>query len=172
MKELTMRQIGSATCGRVISGNDSETVKKICTDSRKSEPGDLFFALIGENHDAHKYLEQVAQAGCRCAVISDEAACPEGMTAVLVDDTTKALQDLAAWYLEELDIRKIAVTGSTGKTSTRDLTWYVCSEKYKAQKNVGNLNNHLGVPLTILSFDEDTEVGILEMGMDKFGEIE
>lgn len=172
MKELTMRQIGAATCGRVISGNDSETVKKICTDSRKAEPDDLFFALIGENHDAHKYLEQVAQAGCRCAVISDEAACPEGMTAVLVDDTTKALQDLAAWYLEELDIRKIAVTGSTGKTSTRDLTWYVCSEKYKAQKNVGNLNNHLGVPLTILSFDEDTEVGILEMGMDKFGEIE
>ena len=167
-----MKQIGAATSGCIISGNDSETVNKICTDSRKAEPGDLFFALIGENHDAHKYLEQVAQAGCRCAVISDAAACPEGMTAVLVDDTTKALQDLAGWYLAELDIKKIAVTGSTGKTSTRDLTWYVCSEKYKAQKNVGNLNNHLGVPLTILSFDEDTEVGILEMGMDKFGEIE
>ena len=161
-----------ATGGRLISVKDNETVCRICTDSRKAEPGDLFFALIGENHDAHKYLEQVAAAGCTCAVISDEAACPEGMAAVLVGDTTKALQDLAAWYLNELDIKKIAVTGSTGKTSTRDLTWYVCSEKYKAQKNVGNLNNHLGVPLTILSFDEDTEVGILEMGMDKFGEIE
>ncbi len=172
MKKLTMKQIETGTGGRLISGDGTLVVEKICTDSRKAEKGDLFFALIGDNHDAHKYLSQVADAGCSCAVISDETQCPEGMTAVLVDDTTKALQALASWYLAQLDMKKIAVTGSTGKTSTRDLTWYVCSEKYKAQKNVGNLNNHLGVPLTILSFDEDTEVGILEMGMDKFGEID
>ena len=170
MKKLTMKQIEIGTGGKLISGN--ETVNKICTDSRKAEKGDLFFALIGDNHDAHKYLPQVVEAGCACAVVSDADAVPEGMCAVLVEDTTKALQNLASWYLGQLDMKKIAVTGSTGKTSTRDLTWYVCSEKYKAQKNVGNLNNHLGVPLTILSFDEDTEVGILEMGMDKFGEIE
>lgn len=167
-----MSLIAEGTGGRLISGSENETVNAICTDSRKAVKGDLFFAIIGDNHDAHKYLPQVAEAGCGCAVISDEDSCPEGMTAVLVEDTTKALQDLASWYLKQLDIKKIAVTGSTGKTSTRDLTWYVCREKYKAQKNSGNFNNHLGVPLTILSFDEDTEVGILEMGMDKFGEIE
>ncbi len=172
MKKLTMKQIEQGTGGRLTAGDGNLTVEKICTDSRKAEKGDLFFALIGDNHDAHKYLPQVMEAGCTCAVVSDAAMCPEGMSAVLVEDTTKALQQLSAWYLNELDIKKIAVTGSTGKTSTRDLTWYVCSEKYKAQKNVGNLNNHLGVPLTILSFDEDTEVGILEMGMDKFGEID
>lgn len=172
-----MQQIETGTGGRLITKIDEsfsaeQTVCRICTDSRKAQPGDLFFALIGDNHDAHKYLPQVAEAGCTCAVISDEDACPEGVTAVLVDDTTKALQQLASWYLDTLDIKKIAVTGSTGKTSTRDLTWYVCSEKYNARKNEGNLNNHLGVPLTILSFDDDTEIGILEMGMDKFGEIE
>lgn len=172
MKKLTMSQIETGTGGKLISGDENEFVNKICTDSRKAEYGDLFFALIGDNHDAHKYLPQASEAGCTCAVVSDSETVPEGMTAVLVDDTTKALQNLASWYLKQLDIKKIAVTGSTGKTSTRDLTWYVCSEKYKAQKNVGNLNNHLGVPMTILSFDEDTEVGILEMGMDKFGEIE
>lgn len=172
MKKLTMKQIETGTGGRILCGDENLTVEKICTDSRKAENGDLFFALIGDNHDAHKYLPQVAESGCSCAVISDETQCPEGMTAVLVEDTTKALQKLSAWYLKQLDIKKVAVTGSTGKTSTRDLTYYVCSEKYKTQKNVGNLNNHLGVPLTILSFDEDTEVGILEMGMDKFGEID
>lgn len=172
MKKLTMKQIAQGTGGRLIKGDGDLIVEKICTDSRKAENGDLFFALIGDNHDAHKYLPQVAEAGCNCAVVSDEAKCPEGMTAVLVEDTTKALQALSAWYLKQLDMKKIAVTGSTGKTSTRDLTYFVCSEKYKTQKNVGNLNNHLGVPLTILSFDEDTEVGILEMGMDKFGEID
>lgn len=172
MKKLTMKQIETGTGGRIICGDDTLIVEKICTDSRKAEKGDLFFALIGDNHDAHKYLPQVSEAGCSCVVISDAEKCPEGVTAVLVDDTTKALQQLASWYLKQLDIRKIAVTGSTGKTSTRDLTYYVCSEKFKTQKNVGNLNNHLGVPLTILSFDEDIQVGILEMGMDKFGEID
>ena len=172
MKKLTMKQIETGTGGRIICGDENLIVEKICTDSRKAEKSDLFFALIGDNHDAHKYLPQVAELGCRCAVISDKEQCPEGMTAVLVEDTTKALQALSSWYLQQLDIKKVAVTGSTGKTSTRDLTYYVCSEKYKTQKNVGNLNNHLGVPLTILSFDEDTEVGILEMGMDKFGEID
>lgn len=177
MKKLTMQQIETGTGGRLISGTREksgavQTVCRICTDSRKAQPGDLFFALTGDKHDAHKYLPQVAAAGCTCAVIADADACPEGMTAILVEDTTRALQQLSSWYLSQLNMKKIAVTGSTGKTSTRDLTWYVCSEKYKSQKNEGNLNNHLGVPLTILSFDDDTEVGILEMGMDKFGEIQ
>lgn len=168
-----MKQIEEGTGGRLIRGSYEETVQNICTDSRQAKKGDLFFALIGENHDAHQYLPQVFESGCSCAVISDESMCPENArNVILTEDTVKALQNLSAWYIGSLDMKKIAVTGSTGKTSTRDLTWYVCSEKYKTQKNVGNLNNHLGVPLTILSFDEDTEVGILEMGMDKPGEID
>lgn len=180
MKELTVNQIKQAAGGRLLAGNPEGSVRNICTDSRKAGPGDVFFALIGENHDAHDYLPQAIAAGCRCAVISREPALGQikeredfGETAlILVEDTTKALQELAAWYLSQLNIKKIAVTGSTGKTSTRDLIWSVCRQKYKTQKNVGNLNNHIGVPLTILSFEEDIEVGVLEMGMDKPGEID
>ncbi|MCB6992193.1 UDP-N-acetylmuramoyl-tripeptide--D-alanyl-D-alanine ligase [bacterium 210820-DFI.6.37] len=173
MKRLTMKQIEEGTGGRLIRGDAAAEVWGICTDSREAEAGALFFALKGENHDAHDYLPQVFASGCSCAVISNEALCPrQAENVILTEDTTKALQRLAAWYLGQLDLKKIAVTGSTGKTSTRDLTWYVCCEKYKTQKNKGNLNNHLGVPLTILSFDEDTEVGVLEMGMDKPGEID
>lgn len=171
-----MKQVEEATGGRLIQGTD-EQVLDICTDSRKAKAGDLFFALIGENHDAHAYVRQVLESGCRCLVISDREVLKQVKTgrntaAVLVEDTTKALQDLAAWYLKLLDLKKIAVTGSTGKTSTRDLIWQVCGSKYKTQKNQGNLNNHIGVPLTILSLEEDTQVAVLEMGMDKFGEID
>lgn len=173
-----MKQVEEATGGRLIQGSDNQQVLDICTDSRNAKDGDLFVALIGENHDAHAYIPQVLKANCRCLLVSDKQAADQVQTngdsaaAILVEDTTKALQDLAAWYLKLLDIKKIAVTGSTGKTSTRDLIWQVCSSKYKTQKNQGNLNNHIGVPLTILSLEEDTQVAVLEMGMDKFGEID
>lgn len=177
MKKLTMKQIEEATGGRLVSGHGDAVIRNICIDSRKAGEGDLFFALIGENQDAHKYLPQVLNAGCGCLVLSDEAAekavsRTDGTTVIMVENTTAALQALSAYYLKLLSPKKIAVTGSTGKTSTRDLTWYVCSEKYKTQKNTGNLNNHIGVPLTILSLEEDTEVAVLEMGMDKLGEID
>lgn len=183
MKQLTIKQVKEATGGRLLHGSEETAVCGISTDSRKARDGELFFALIGDNHDAHAYLPQVIEAGCRAMVISDEAAFrelhrrnerigTEPEAVVLVEDTTKALQDLASYYLKLLDIKKIAVTGSTGKTSTRDLIGRVCSQKYKTQKNMGNLNNHIGVPLTILSLEEDTQVAVLEMGMDKFGEID
>ncbi len=175
MKKLTMKQIEAATGGRLFRGSGDAEVTNVCTDSRQAKVGDLFFALIGDNRDAHRYLPQVAEAGCRCVVVSDEAACRElggDFQAVLVEDTTIALQELASFYLKLLNIKKIAVTGSTGKTSTRDLTWHVCSERYKTGKNAKNFNNLIGVPLTILSFDEDTEVAVIEMGMDRFGELD
>lgn len=177
MKKLTMKQIEEGTGGNLVSGSNSAAVLRVCTDSREAREGDLFFPLIGENHDAHRFIPDVLENGCRNLVVSDDSICSQTekygeINVILVSDTTTALQDLAAYYLKGLNLKKIAVTGSTGKTSTRDLTWYVCSEKYKCQKNVGNLNNHIGVPLTILSFEEETEVAILEMGMDKFGEID
>lgn len=177
MKKLTVRQIEEATGGRLLQGPETMEIDSICTDSRTVREGDVFFALIGDKHDAHRYLSQVVEAGCRCLVVSDDGAFTglaqkENVCAILVEDTTRAMQDLASYYLKLLDIIKIAVTGSTGKTSTRDFIWTVCSQKYKAHKNRGNFNNHIGVPLTILSMEEDTQVAILEMGMDKSGEID
>ncbi|MEG0830529.1 MAG: UDP-N-acetylmuramoyl-tripeptide--D-alanyl-D-alanine ligase [Anaerovoracaceae bacterium] len=176
MKQLTIKQIIKATGGKLVRGELQGKVANICLDSRQAKPGDLFIPLIGEVHDAHKFINEVLENGCRDFIISTEVAKTqleniEGVHIVMVEDTTLALQNLAAYYLKELNIKKIGVTGSTGKTSTRDMIYYVCSQKYKCGRNVGNLNNHIGVPMTIFSFDETTQVGVIEMGMDHFGEI-
>ena len=176
MKELSISEISKAMDGKVLCGRPGGTVSKVSRDSREVDEKTLFFALIGENNDAHRFIPDVVKAGCRNLVISDETALEkvknEYVTAILVDDTTKALQRLAAWYLRTLDITVVGVTGSVGKTTTKDLLYAACSTKYNTGCTRGNYNNHIGLPLTVLDFDEDVQVGILEMGMDKFGEID
>lgn len=177
MRKLTIRQMKEGTKGTLIRGSETEFVSEVSIDSRKADRKSGFFAIVGDVHDAHKFLPQVVEAGCKTLIVSDEKAVEnlnyaENINIILVENTVKALQDLSAYYLNSLDIKKIAITGSTGKTSTRDLTYAACSIKYKCGKNEGNLNNHIGVPLTILSFDEDVEVGVFEMGMDRLGEID
>jgi len=129
--------------------------------------------IIGAVHDAHKFLPQVYEAGCRTFLVSDESAgeaFPD-CNVILVEDTTRGMQLLAKYYLEKLNLKKITVTGSVGKTSTRDMVHSILSEKYKTGTTVGNLNSDYGVPLTIFSFDDSMEAAVLEIGMDRFGEI-
>lgn len=174
MKEFTLKEIAAATGGRIIRGDENARIKGFSIDSREIEKGMMFFAIIGQNNDGHDYLSQAEQKGCQAAVISDESkAASEGdMALLLVENTTKALQDLAAYYLNLLPLKKkIGVTGSVGKTSTRDLMYYVASARYKTGRNKKNYNNSHGLPLSILEFDEDTEIAVLEMGMDSPGEI-
>ena len=118
-------------------------------------------------------MPQAAERGCRTFLTAREDAVPRGrdIKAILVSDTTKALQALAAWYLETLNLKKIAVTGSVGKTSTRDMVYYILKEKFVTGTTAGNFNNDIGVPLTIFSFDDTMEAAVLEIGMDHFGEI-
>jgi len=169
MKKITVGEIEQAIGGRLLCGDRETTALEICTDSRKAQGGAAFFALIGENLDAHDFLEQVAQKGCAIAIVSQEVMLIENT--ILVPDTTKALQDLAKWYLSTFDIKKIGITGSTGKTTTKDMMYYILSEKYKTGRNIGNFNNLIGLPLTALSFEEGTEVAVFEMGTDHLGEI-
>ena len=176
MKELTVRQIADAVGGKVICGRPAMTVSRVSRDSRDVDGRTLFFALRGENRDGHSFIRDVVGQGCTALIISDEESLKqvenEYVTAVLVEDTTKALQILAAWYLRELDITVVGITGSVGKTTTKDLLYAACREKYKTGATKGNYNNHIGLPLTVLYFDEDVQVGVLEMGMDKYGEID
>lgn len=181
MREFTIAEVTKAVKGELINGSGDGRVLKVCTDSREVLPGDLFFPLIGENNDGHDYLGQVFDRGCRSVIVSDPNKIPkvaflsEGMQpdVILVEDTTKALQDLAAYYLRTLPLKhKVAVTGSVGKTSTRDMMYYIASMKYKTGRNVKNFNNGFGLPLSILEFAPDTEAAVLEMGMDNFGQIE
>jgi len=175
MKKMTMGEIGKAVSGLLICGNKNHTVSGISTDSRQASADSLFIPIIGEKHDAHDFIGDAAGNGCRCFLISRDgmpAGAGKNASVIKVDDTRKALQDLAKYYLNELGIRTIGITGSTGKTSTKDMTYAVCSTRYRTGRNLGNFNNDIGMPLTILGFAEDTQIGVLEMGMDKFGEID
>ncbi len=178
MKKITISEIEKATNSRLLCGKGENIISAVCTDSREAKAGDIFFALIGENQDAHKYAEGAYKNGCTSFVMSDEAAAANliekatDVDIVMTQDTTKALQLLAKWYIGTFEgLKVIGITGSNGKTSTKDMLYYICREKYKTVCNKGNLNNHIGMPLTILSMDEGTEVAVLEMGMSAFGEI-
>ena len=174
MKKTAIEQIAKASGGELITAGSSEFITGIRHDSREVCPGDMFVAIRGENQDGHQYIPQVIDKGCAAVLVSDAAACPKDADAsvILVDDTVAAMGRIASWYLDSLSIRRVAVTGSVGKTSTRDMIWYVLSEKYNCGRNLKNYNNNIGLPISIFQFDERTEAAVLEMGMDAFGEIE
>lgn len=173
MNEITIAEIEKATGGTLLKGCREHSIHRVCTDSRKAQKGDLFIPIIGEVHDAHKFIPQVIEKGCTALLVSKEEAAETalGCDVVLVGDTTCAIQALSRYYLEKLNLKKIAVTGSVGKTSTRDMVYYTLSEKYKTGKTEGNFNNDIGVPLTIFTFDDSMEAAVLEVGMDHAGEI-
>lgn len=173
MRRLTVEEILKATGGELLGGSKDFGISGVSTDSRKASEKDIFFPLKGENFDAHSFLPQVIEAGCKTLVVSkaDAIADMNGLNVILVEDTKKAMQNLAKYYLESLHLKKLAVTGSVGKTSTRDMLKAICSQKYRTGGTVGNLNNDIGVPLTIFSFDEDLEAAVIEMGMDDAGQI-
>ena len=176
MKSLKIKDIAAAMGADIVCGEPESEVRRVSHDSRDVEPGTLFFALIGEKNDAHRFIPDVVEAGCLHVVISDvEALRPvteKGVTALFVKDTKKALQDLASWYLKEIGVTVVGVTGSVGKTTTKDMLYAICSQKYRTSCTAGNYNSDVGLPLTALSLDEGTEVAILEMGMDRPGQID
>ncbi len=176
MKRYTIGEIAQISGGKVLMGDESYLVSGYAIDSRETAPGEVFFALKGMETDGHRFIPQVLEKGCNSLVISDESKLPEGargLNVVLVENPLKALQALGVNYLDSLPLKKkIGVTGSVGKTSTRDMAYYVASTKYKTAKNKKNYNSSTGIPLTILEFPEDTEIAILEMGMESLGEIE
>lgn len=176
MKKFTIGEIVKATGGKLVCGSEKEEVLGFSIDSRETEAGNMFFATKGSRSDAHDFLQNVVDKGCKSLVVSELEKVPgsiQGLNVILVRDTLKALQDLAKWYLKTLPLKKkIGVTGSVGKTSTRDMVYYAASVKYKTGRNKKNYNSAFGLPLSILEFEPDTEIAVLEMGMDTFGEIE
>lgn len=176
MKPFKVGEIAEVIKGTVYQGDMDSTVYGVCQDSRLAESGFVFFAVKGDAFDGHDFLQTAIEKGCKCVVVENTEKLAHAqlndIAVLVVRDTVKALQDLAKFYINSLNVKKIAVTGSTGKTTTRDMTYYVCREKFKTQKNKGNFNSTVGVPLTIMDFDEDIEVAVIEMGMDKAGEID
>ncbi|KOY15987.1 UDP-N-acetylmuramoyl-tripeptide--D-alanyl-D-alanine ligase [Paenibacillus xylanivorans] len=147
-------------------------IEGVFTDSRKPVPGSLFIPLVGERFDGHEFVQTCVEKGAAGTLWQkDHGTAPQGAV-IIVEDTLVALQELASSYLKENKASIVGITGSNGKTTTKDIVDAVLSTTFKVHKTQGNFNNHIGMPLTVLSMEPDTEIVILEMGMSGRGEIE
>jgi len=175
MLALSAECIAQATTGRVVFGDPAVVGANVAVDSRTVTHGSVFFALAGERSDGHAYSAQAVEAGARVLVVSreDEVAAHErrGVAVVQVTDTLAALQDLAAWYRGGLRATVVGITGSTGKTTCKDLLTAVLRDHFDVVSTAGNRNNEIGLPLTVLSASDSTDVLVTEMGMRGLGQI-
>ncbi len=169
MNSLTLRQIAEFAEARIASGDKNISVTKISTDSRTVKRGELFVALRGEKFDGHKFVEAAANAGAAGAIVQTDwkGKVPEGFVIVRAADTLRAYQDLAANYRKSLQLKVVAITGSNGKTSTKDFAASVLNRRFKVTKTEGNFNNHVGLPRTILEATTQDEVAVWEIGMNR-----
>ncbi|WP_276355930.1 UDP-N-acetylmuramoyl-tripeptide--D-alanyl-D-alanine ligase [Cohnella caldifontis] len=173
MIQATLREI-AAWCGAEYDESaGAARIAGVSTDTRTLRPGELFVPLAGDRFDGHDYLETARTAGAAAALWARSRPVPEspGLPLLRVDDTLESLQRLAEGYLASLNAKVAAVTGSNGKTTTKDLLSSVLSTRFRVHKTEGNFNNHIGLPLTILRAAPDTEAFVLEMGMSARGEI-
>ncbi|MBS5968224.1 MAG: UDP-N-acetylmuramoyl-tripeptide--D-alanyl-D-alanine ligase [Clostridium perfringens] len=175
MLELNLQEIVKATKGALLKEADVKEIKAVSTDTRKIEEGTMFIALKGENFNGNNYVLDAFNKGAKIAIV-DEVKCDlnelkEDVALIKVKDTGRALMDLAKFYREKLGLKVVGITGSAGKTSTKDLVAAVLSDKYKVFKTKGNFNNEIGLPLMILELDSTYDVAILEMGMRGLGQI-
>ncbi|MBQ3075724.1 MAG: UDP-N-acetylmuramoyl-tripeptide--D-alanyl-D-alanine ligase, partial [Clostridia bacterium] len=167
MMTLTLSEIALAVGGELF-GNGEKTICGISTDSRKTMPEEIFIALRGEKFDGHDFIQDLW--GKCSAVITEEPA--PGFDGVLVPDTLKALGALSAYWKKKVAPKiTVGVTGSVGKTTTKELIASVLKEKYKTHCTAGNFNNHIGVPITLIRIEKGTEAVVCEMGMNHKGEL-
>lgn len=160
-----------AVGGQLLWGALDKIFVGITTDSRKVTKDNLFIPLVGENFDGHDYIEQCLNNGAAVCLTSKSIPQISDCTAVLVDDTAKALRDIATWHRNKYDIPVVGITGSVGKTSTKDMVACVVAKQYNVLKTQGNFNNEIGLPLTMINLDISHEAAVIEMGMSGFGEI-
>ena len=174
MINRSLSEVASMISGEISdeSYNDLR-IKGVSTDSRTIDYGNLYIPLIGEVYDGRLFIKECEDKGAKAFIIDKNYKVKNNISIpyIVVDDTKKALQDLAAAYRNQLSCKFVAITGSNGKTTTKDLLDTVLKVKYKTQKTLGNLNNEIGVPKTLLNLDEDTEIAIVELGTDNFGDI-
>lgn len=172
MKNFTLEEIAKA-CGGTYVGDEAlkqTAITSVERDSRQIKDGSLFLAIKGERVDGHDFIEKCYNAGAVCA-LCEKAPQNPAKPYILVDSTLEAVKKVAKAYRAKFDIPIVGVSGSVGKTSTKEMLYAVLSQKFKTHKTQGNLNNELGVPLTLLSMPEDTEAAVIEMGISDFGEM-
>lgn len=175
MQILTIKDILRATNGEMVSkSNDAMQLEfdEITTDSRKAKEGVLFIPLEGERFDGHDYIQSAIEHGAYASLTHKDGVAGKGMNLIKVKDTRKALGDIAKYYKAKYFVPSVAITGSVGKTTTKDMVYAVLSSHCKTLKTPNNFNNDIGVPLTIFGLEKEHKMAVIEMGMNHFGEIE
>lgn len=172
MKNMTFELIAKACNGLYVGSEEDKNncVSSITIDSRKIQPGSLFVAIKGERVDGHTFVEGAYEKGAVCCLVEDAPAKVNGPY-IQVKSCQQAIKDIAEYYRQTLDIKVVGITGSVGKTSTKEMIASVLEQKYCVQKTQGNFNNEIGVPLTIFSIRKEHQVAVLEMGISDFGEM-
>ena len=170
MKELTLKQIADWCGGKVSARFEHLRVSRMQSDSRKVRSGDLFVALKGAKADGHDFAETAINHGAVAALVSRPIS--EKLPSIEVEDTLRAYGEIAAGYRKLTGVKVVGITGSVGKTTTKEMTASVLEAAYHTAKTEGNHNNNLGLPMTIMDMPENTEVAVLEMGMNHSGEME
>lgn len=165
MEKLTLEEIASAIGGTAPKKGETDN---ICTDTRKLTPGCVFVALSGDRFDGHDFIKTAMEGGAIAAVTERQVG---DFPCIITGDTRKALLDLSKYYRKKFEPVLVGVTGSVGKTTTKEMIALALSAKYNTMKTEGNLNNEIGLPLTLFRMDSETEAAVIEMGMSHFGEI-
>jgi len=169
---LTAAMVATATGGRIVDGDPSTVFVGVSIDTRAMATGALFVALRGDRFDAHDFLEQAAHGGATGLLIADEGKAVPGVVAIIVSDTLLALQDLARAVRRASGARVVAITGSAGKTTTKEVTAdLLASTGLRVHRNRGNLNNHIGLPLSLVELASGFDIAVVELGMNHAGEI-
>ena len=177
MLESNVKQILNAVDGTLLRGSGETSFRGISIDSRNIGSGQLFFCIHGERFDGHDFITQAIEKKAAGIILSNERKIPSsldpkaGPFIVRVHDTLKALQDLAHFHRKNSPVRVIAITGTNGKTTTKEMIASICEGKFETLKTLGNLNNHIGLPLTLLGLKPAHKIAVLEMGMSAAGEI-
>jgi len=180
MIKLSLNQLVQITQGEFLKGESKGSTlwEGVSIDSRTTKKGNLFVALEGERHNGHEFVKEAMDAGASCVMVKKEKGenidrkLKTKIAMVGVDDTQKALQELASWYRKGFNVRTVAITGSNGKTTTKDMIASVLSQKYKVVKSPRSYNTQIGVPLTIFNLSEEVDVLVVELGASMLGEIE
>lgn len=173
MDALPLARLAQFAGGEIVSGNRDLTINRVSTDSRTLRPGDLFVALRGENFDGHRFVTTAVERGAAGVVVDRDwsESVPDSCAVLRVAETLAAYQQIAAQYRQTLPLKVVAITGSNGKTSTKDFVAAVLGRRFRVTKTEGNLNNHVGVPRTMLEASARDEIAVWEIGMNRAGEV-
>lgn len=172
MQPLTTEEILTATGGSLLSGDKDKVITGISTNSREIGEGELFIPLVGEKFDGHEFIQAAFELGAAAVLTQKNTEPLIDKTIIRVSDTKRALGDIARFYKSKHNVPTVAVTGSVGKTTTKDMLYAVLAQKYNTLKTLANYNNDIGLPWTIFRLEPQHEAAVLEMGMNHFGEID